>query len=173
MLWAPLERGYVAGMSDVENEAGTTPAQESAAELLAALRQLAMAQEVEIRIEPKRLNHIDSPVAVEADGNIWAYGFLVAAVLAGWQWGLLVGGATLVLGVLVYMTVGRAYVHRRIERRVRQDALADLAKWRKLWRFSGLTLVAARRPGVAVCASPEGNWIAFVRAVLATRAPPP
>jgi hypothetical protein len=159
-------------MSEADGKNGTAPDQESADELLAALRRLAAAEEVKIHIEPHRLNHIDSPVAVEADGNIWAYGFLVVAVLVGWQWGLVAGGATLALGVLVYLTAGRAYVHRRIERRVRQDAIGDLAKWRKLWRFSGLTLVAAARPGVAACASPDGNWMAFVRAALATRAPP-
>jgi hypothetical protein len=53
-------------------------------------------------------------------------------------------------------------VHRRIERRVRQDALADLDKWRKLWRFGGLILASAERPEAA-CASPHGNWMAFVR----------
>jgi hypothetical protein len=159
-------------VSDTENNTKPAAVQESAGELLTALRQLTAARQVEIHIEPSRLNHIDSPVAVEADGNIWAYGFLVAAVIAGWQWGLLAGGATLAFGVVVYLTLGRAYVHRRIERRVRQDALQDLTKWRKLWRFSGLTLVAACRPGVAACASPEGNWMAFVRAAMATRAPP-
>lgn len=160
-------------MSDAEGEAGAAPAQESADELLAALRRLATAQEVEIRIEPKRLNHMDSPVAVEADSNVWAYGFLAAAALVGWRWGLAAGAATLTFGVLVYLTLGRIYVHRRIVRRVRQDALEDVVKWRKLWRFSGLTLVAADQPGIAACASPQGNWMAFVRAALATRAPPP
>jgi hypothetical protein len=77
-----------------------------------------------------------------------------------------------VLGVLFYLTLGRAYVHRRLERRVRQDALNDLEKWRKLWRFNGLTLVAKDRPDVRSCASPDGNWMAFVRAV-ASREPLP
>jgi hypothetical protein len=159
-------------MTDSEDKLQPAPAQDSADELLASLRQLATAHEIEVRVEPGRLNHIDSPVAVEADGNIWAYGFLVAAVIAAWRWGLLAGGVTIGLGVVVYFTLGRAYVHRRIERRVRQDALQDLTKWRKVWRFSGLTLVAPGRSGVAACASPEGNWMAFVRATLATRAPP-
>ena len=159
-------------MNDAESKPGATTAQESADELLAALRRLAAAKDVEIRIEPKRLNHMDSPVAVEADSNLWAYGFLVAAIVVGWRWGLAAGAATLAFGVLVYLTLGRVYVYRRIERRVRREALEDVVKWRKLWRFSGLTLVAAGGPGIAACASPEGNWMAFVRAALATRAPP-
>jgi len=154
-------------------ETPAMPSGDSAAELLVALRRLAVAQQVEIRVEPKRLNHIDSPVAYEADGNIWAYAFLAAAALAGWRWGVLAGGATLALGIVVYLTLGRAYVHRRIERRVRGDALESLEKWGKLWRFGGLTLIAAGRRDVAACASPDGNWMGFVRAALVPMETPP
>ena len=137
-------------------------AQDDAGELLAALRRLVAEGKVALGVEAKRLSHIDSPVAVEADGNIWAYGLLAIAVLVGWRWGIVPGLGALAIGVIVYLTAGRAYVHRRIERRVRQDALADLDKWRKLWRFGGLTLASAERPEAA-CASPHGNWMAFVR----------
>jgi hypothetical protein len=161
------------GMTDADTDTAATPARDSAPELLTALRRLAAARQVEIRVEPKRLNHIDSPVAFEADGNIWVYAFLAAAAFAGWRWGLVTGGATLALGIAVYLTLGRAYVHRRIERRVRRDALENLEKWRKLWRFSGLTLVAAGRPDLAACTSPNGNWMGFVRAALSPRETPP
>ena len=77
------------------------------------------------------------------------------------------GLSALALGILVYLTFGRAYVHRRIEQRVRRDALDDLDKWRKLWRFGGLTLIAKARDDLAPCASPDGNWMAFTRALSA------
>ena len=141
---------------------------ESAGDLLAALRQRLAEDAVELRVEPKRLNHIDSPVTVEADGNVWAYAALFIAALLWWRWGMASGLAALALGVVVYLTLGRAYVHRRIERRVRRDALDDLEKWRKLWRFSGLTLVAKDRRDLAPCASPDGNWMAFTRALSTT-----
>jgi hypothetical protein len=150
--------------SDLPPGLSSAPAA-SASELLAALRRLAAEGKVTMTIAPERLNHIDSPVAVEADGNIWAYAFLLAAALVGWRWGVIAGLMALALGVALYFTLGRAYVHRRIERRVRRDALQDLEKWRKLWRFSGLTLVAVDRPGLAPCASPDGNWMAFIRSV--------
>lgn len=140
---------------------------DSAGELLAALRRRLAEGNVDLRVEPKRLNHIDSPVAVEADGNIWAYAALFIAALLWWRWGMASGLAALALGVVVYLTLGRAYVHRRIERRVRRDALDDLEKWRKLWRFSGLTLVAKDRRDLSPCASPDGNWMAFTRALSA------
>ena len=140
-------------------------AADSAESLLAALRRLDGEGRLEIRIEPRRLTHIDSPVASEADGNIWVYGGLVAAGgLWFWQ-GLTAGAAALAATLLVYVTLGRRYVHRRIERRVRQEALASVETWRRLWRFPGLTLKAKGQPDVADCASPDGNWMAFVRAL--------
>jgi hypothetical protein len=143
---------------------------ESAGALLAALRRGVAEGSVDLHVEPKRLNHIDSPVAFEADGNIWAYAALFIAAILWWRWGMVPGVAALALGVIVYLTLGRAYMYRRIERRVRGVALDDLDKWRKLWRFSGLTLTARDRRDLAPCASPDGNWMAFVRALSAADA---
>ena len=152
-------------MGSIPEVDAAADARDSAGELLAKLRRLVADDRIELRVEPKQLTHIDSPVAVDADGNIWAYAFLIIALLTGWRWGMLPGAAALVIGVAVYLTLGRAYVYRRIERRVRRDALGDLDKWRKLWRFAGVTLVA---PGLVPCASPGGNWMGFVRAVSAS-----
>jgi hypothetical protein len=151
----------------VDALAARLPTGESAGELLAALRRGVAEGRVELRVEPKRLNHIDSPVAFEADGNIWAYAALFIAALLWWRWGMMPGLGALGLGVVVYLTLGRAYMYRRIERRVRGVALDDLDKWRKLWRFSGLTLTAKERRDLAPCASPDGNWMAFTRALAA------
>ena len=141
------------------------PAPESDAQLLASLRQMAREGRVELRIDPRSLDHIDSPVASEADGNRWAYAALALAVLLWWWQGWIAGVATLAAGAAVYFTLGRAYIHRRIERRVHDQALESVETWRKLWRFRGLTLAATGRPAVGECASPDGNWMAFVRAL--------
>ncbi|HEV2546238.1 MAG TPA: hypothetical protein VGU20_02785 [Stellaceae bacterium] len=138
-----------------------------AAELLAALRRLAGERKIAIEVDPRRLNHIDSPVASEADGNIWVYGGVGIAALLLWWKGPVPAVAVLAVGALLYLTLGRAYVHRRIERRVHEKALNDLAIWRKLWRFPGLRLKAA---GMTECISPDGNWMAFVRTALPSAA---
>ncbi|HET7594627.1 MAG TPA: hypothetical protein VFK49_04185 [Stellaceae bacterium] len=156
--------GFIPDMDAVVAARSTSG--ESAAELLAALRRGVAEGKVELNVEPKRLNHIDSPVAFEADGNIWAYAALFIAALLWWRWGMASGLAALALGVVVYLTLGRSYMYRRIERRVRGAALDDLEKWRKLWRFAGLTLTAKERRDLAPCASPDGNWMAFTRAVI-------
>lgn len=154
----------VPAVMGVEADLRQSPAPlESASELLAALRRMQTDGKVELRIVPRELHHIDSPVTVEADGNIWAYAFLFAAALVWWEWGMAAGLATLGAGVVIYLSFGRAYVYRRIERRVREDALHDPEKWRKLWQFRGLTLVATARSDVAACTSPDGNWMAFTR----------
>lgn len=137
--------------------------------LLAALRRLAGEGRIEIRVDPRPLHHIDSPVASEADGNLWLYPVPPLAALLWWWQGMAAGLAAFGLGILLYLTLGRAYVHRRIERRVRQRALGNVEVWRKLWRFRGLTLVARDRPGLGDCASPDGNWIGFVRALTEPR----
>ena len=130
---------------------------ETAAELLAALRRLAGERKIDIEVDPRRLNHIDSPVASEADGNIWVYGAVGLAALLLWWKGIVPAVAVVAVGALLYLTLGRAYVHRRIERRVREKALSDLEIWRKLWRFPGIQLKAAGNSGIAECASPAGN----------------
>ena len=154
-------------MPEMDAPAARSATGETAGELLVALRRGVAEGRVELRVEPKRLNHIDSPVAFEADGNIWAYAALFIAAVLWWRWGIVPGLAALAVGVIVYLTLGRAYMYRRIERRVRGAALDDLDKWRKLWRFSGLTLTAKDRRDLAPCASPDGNWMAFIRALSA------
>jgi hypothetical protein len=138
---------------------------ETADGLLARLRRLDRDGRIEIVIDPRQLDHIDSPVASEADGNIWIYGSVaVAGALLIWR-GVVPALVALAIGVALYLSVGRAYVHRRIERRVREKAMASAETWRQVWRFPGLTLAAKDRPDIADCASPDGNWMAFVRAL--------
>lgn len=137
---------------------------ETADALLARLRRLDRDGRIEIVIDPRHLDHIDSPVASEADGNIWIYGLILLAVVAGGWKGVVAGLAVGAAGVVLYLTVGRAYKHRRIVRRVRERGLESVETWRKLWRFQGLVLQAKDRPGLADCASPDGNWMGFVRA---------
>jgi hypothetical protein len=140
------------------------PPPETAEALLARLRQLDSEGRIAIAIEPRRLYHIDSPVASEVDANLWVYGLILLAALAWWWRGFALALPVALVGIALYLTLGRALMYRRIARRVREKGLANLETWRTLWRFKGLTLRAKDRPGLADCASPDGNWMAFVRA---------
>lgn len=148
-------------------------APETAADLLQDLRRLYAAGKLEIRLDFGRLNHMDSPVGIEADSNIWAYGVVVVSLLAVWLAGWIAGGVAFVLGAAGYFTIGRHYVHRRMKKRVEMTALTDPGVWQKLWRFGGLTLVALDPGAAEPCPAPTGNWLGFVRELRAATEPRP
>jgi hypothetical protein len=139
-------------------------AAETAEELFRRLRKLCADDRVAIELDHKRLMHIDSPVSFEAWGNQLVYPLLLATCLLWWWLGWKVGAGVAVASVLLYLTLGKAYLHKRIERRVREQVLEDVVLWRKLWSFGGVSL---RRvgdgDGAGTCASPRDNWMEFVR----------
>jgi len=139
-------------------------AAETADELFARLRRLCAEGRIAIDLDNKRLMHIDSPVSFEAWGNQWVYPLLVLTCALWWRFGSRVGAGAAVASVLLYLTLGKAYLHRRIERRVREQVLEDVVRWRKLWSFGGVTLRStADGPRDGICASPSDNWMEFVR----------
>ena len=136
---------------------------ETAEELFAALRRLNAEGKAAIDLDLKRLMHMDSPVAFEAESNQWVYGLLV--VTAGvWYWfGYRVGLAAAGASVLLYLTVAKALLRRRIERRVREQVLEDLVRWRKLWNFGGVAIRSTAEGDGETCTAPKDNWMSFVR----------
>jgi hypothetical protein len=144
-------------------------AAETADELFSRLRRLCTEGSVAIELDNKRLSHIDSPVSFEAWGNQLVYPLLLLTCAVWWWFGWQIGSAAAVASVLIYLTVGKAFLHRRIERRVREQVLEDVVRWRKLWSFGGVSL---RRVGEAdaetVCMSPKDNWMEFVRRLTKT-----
>jgi hypothetical protein len=134
---------------------------DSAVELFRRLRRLLAEGRIALNYDFRRLQHMDCPVGSEADGNLWAYAIFGATALALWRggwWAALVAGAA---GIALYGSAGRAYVRRRIRRRIDERALGSLEMWQKLWRFGGIGLVA----GGEACAAPQGNWMELVRSI--------
>ena len=140
-------------------------AAETAEELFARLRRLCAEGRVAIELDNKRLSHIDSPVSFEAWGNQLVYALLLLTCAVWWwfqDWKI--GTGTAVVSVLIYLTLGKAFLHRRIERRVREQVLQDVVRWRKLWSFGGVSLrITGGDAPNDTCASPRDNWMEFVR----------
>jgi hypothetical protein len=146
-----------------DTSAPPAPESETAAQLFQTLAGLHDQGKVSLRLDFNRLNHMDSPVGVEADSNIWVYGGLVLTGLAFWFGGVYWAAGVAAVGITAYYTVGRAYVRRRLALRIEERAFKDLALWQKLWRWGGVALVPAS--GGETCSAPKGNWIALVRSL--------
>ncbi len=91
--------------------------------------------------------HIDSPVSFEAWGNQWVYSLLALTCALWWWFGWKIGAGAAVASVLLYLTLGKTFLHRRIERRVREQVLEDVTRWRKCSGISGASAFAARPDG--------------------------
>jgi len=137
-------------------------ATQTAEELFKALGKLHAEGRVRIDLDIKRLMHIDSPVGIEAESNQWVYGLGVITALLWWQLGYKIGLAAMGVSLVLYLTLAKAHVRRRIDRRVRSQVLEDIVRWRKLWNFGGVALQDTGAEGQR-CAAPDDNWMDFVR----------
>ncbi len=115
---------------------------------------------ITIVIEAKRLDNMDSPIAVVADANRWFYGLVIVVGAVWWFFGTTYGVGALIAAAILYATLGRHMVERKLRRRFFETGIKDIIQWRKLWRLRGITM--EHPASGAVCASPDGNWQRFV-----------
>ena len=136
---------------------------DEATEQLNQLKQLLADGKLSLKIDQKRLTHMDSPVVCDPDSTRWLYALAVVAALVWWRFGTTYGLVAVAVAGLTYATLARTYVKRRLERRVQEKALADPTIWRKLWRFGGVALVAKDGGATALCTAPKDNWVTFMQ----------
>ena len=129
-------------------------------DLLVLLKEAITEGRVTVVLDYKRLNHGDSPICVEADSNRWIYGIMAATLGAGFGIAWPAGLAAMALGLVLYFTLGRGWIRRRMAARFHGAALDDIAAFKKLWRLHGVTLAPASR--ATLCRSPNGDWRRFV-----------
>ncbi len=127
---------------------------------LAALRQALDSGRLTLEMDFAKLDHVDSPVLVQAEKAWWVFGGLFGGLGLGYalDWHYGVGFA--VLAALGYLVIGRRIMNERMRRRMRSLVMEDVVLWRKQWRLKGLALVV----GDARCESPDGSWIRFAMA---------
>lgn len=139
---------------------GAAPSEPSTRKLL---KSLVDSGRIGVEVELKRLDSMDSPVAMQSDMAKYFLLLMVAAGLAFWLGGLWVGAGVSAIGLALYQGLGRPYQRRRLEARIRDEALADDPLWRQLWRFGGVRLVSRDPALPGDCLAPDGDWIAFSR----------
>src|SRR5690349_8505757 len=98
-------------------------------QLLSELRRLRGAARLSLELDHRRLAHIDSPVVVEAESTRLIYFGVGASAAAWWLYGAPAGLAAAAACLVLYLTLGRADLRRRVARRVEEQALGDIVLW--------------------------------------------
>lgn len=124
---------------------------------LAALRTAFDEGRLTIDMEYGKLDHLDSPVNVQAEKAWWPLGGLFGSLALGWFFDWHYGVAFAAVIAILYYSVGRRIIGSRMRVRLRKEIMEDMLLWRKQWRLKGIALVI----GDDRCASPDGNWIRF------------
>ncbi len=119
------------------------------------------ADRVGIFVDFDRLNHPKSPV-----WNPWEnigpllmilFGSLALMVFIH----ILVGIASMMLGVFFYLFVMRPWIAQRVYRRAIDAATENLHNWNLLWKQGGL-VITLNFMNKTRCVAPDGDWRAFV-----------
>jgi len=130
------------------------------ATLLRRLDRLVESGAVTLSLDKRKFGSLDFPLAIEAEGNRWAYGTVLATVLGAWQGGLPGAALVMIAGIGGYLVVGRPGIEKRLNARVRDRGLKEIEIWRRLWRFGGVILTG--QDGVAI-QGPGDSWMNLVR----------
>jgi hypothetical protein len=144
----------------VEHEVRSAPAPEDDRARLKRLARAVRSGGVAIETDPKRLQHVHSPVLSQADGNQWLLAGIAAMAGLWWAFGWVWAAAAAPLWAVLYRTLGRRIIRRRLMQRI-DRRLDDPVAWNKLWNFGGVGLhepSSGRR-----CSSPAEDWRNFAR----------
>jgi len=90
---------------------------DEATEQLNQLKQLVADGKISLKIDQKRLTHMDSPVVCDPDSTRWLYALAVVAAVVWWRLGTTYGLVAIAVAGIIYATLARTYVKRRLERR--------------------------------------------------------
>lgn len=129
---------------------------------LRLLREAIAAGTIKPTLDLRKLEHVDSPISVQADSNRWIYSLIIIVSAAAWFGGLWWAIAAAAAGAVAWFSVGKRWHQRRMEQRFYNLALEQTEDWKKLWRMPGITLTD---PATGTeCVSPDGNWRVFAKA---------
>tara|TARA_R110000868_G_scaffold49607_6_gene159734 strand:- start:1553 stop:2098 length:546 start_codon:yes stop_codon:yes gene_type:complete len=129
--------------------------------LYARLVESYQADRVGIFVDFDRLNNPRSPVWNPWENITPLLLILIGSLTLMFFVHLLLGTATMVLGVIFYLFVMRPWIAQRVYRRAIDAATENLHNWNLLWKMGGL-VVTLNYMNKTRCVAPDGDWRAFV-----------
>ena len=129
--------------------------------LYARLVESYQADRISIFVDFDRLNHPRSPVWSPWENIAPLLVILGASLALMFFIHLLLGTATMLLGVFFYLFVMRPWIAQRVYRRAIEAATENLHNWNLLWKIGGLVLTL-NYMNKTRCVAPDGDWRAFV-----------
>ncbi len=129
--------------------------------LYARLVESYQADRVSIFVDFDRLNHPRSPVWNPWENIAPLLIILIGSLTLVVFFHLLLGTATMVLGVIFYLFMLRPWIAQRVYRRAIDAAVENLHNWNLLWRMGGL-VITLNYMNKTRCVAPDGDWRAFV-----------
>ena len=129
--------------------------------LYARLVESYQADRISIFVDFDRLNAPRSPVWSPWENIAPLLIILLGSMALMFFINLILGTATMVLGVLFYLFVMRPWIAQRVYRRAIEAATENLHNWNLLCKIGGL-VITLNYMNKTRCVAPDGDWRAFV-----------
>ena len=107
------------------------------------------------------LNRRGCPIYHPWENILPLLGLIMLALLVLLLEGMLFGIGALILAMLIFVTIVRPVLAKRLQDRTVRYMLARVENWERLWHIGGVIIIRADRPSLG-CVAPKGNWSAFV-----------
>lgn len=134
----------------------------------ALLRRGIAEREIELGYNHWVLNRRGSPVYRGSDNGIPSFLITAIVIYSFWIGGLVWGFVALLAGIVIFVTLVRAFVMYRLRVRTLGLAMSSVEAWEAFWDAGALSLRLRQDPA-EVCYSPHDDWKDFARRHLIRR----
>ena len=119
--------------------------------------------EIAIDVDARSLAHPHCPLSARVYSTQVFYAIVVVVGLSLWLFGYQIAIGVAAAALLLYWSVGRRLVHRKMREVICAQITGNFEVWRKMWRFGAITLSRESPNGLVHCRAPEESWRAFAR----------
>lgn len=116
---------------------------------------------IAVTADAGRLNRPGSPVWNSGENVAPILAMMVISLVLMFTANVIVGTASMILGLLIYFAAIRPWILQRVCDRAVEAALTNPHNWDLLWKKGGLTVKLNDAKGLR-CEAPRGDWRSFV-----------